>query len=330
MARLALARYRFTFRVTEPLHLPDYAGSALRGAFGQALQQVSGVSNTDRDQKTELFLQSPYARIFVPHDIPRESATFSTIRQVPVQYVIEAPIAPARRYQPGESIAFNMVLMGEALDHLAIIILAWRRAFLRGIGKYDGKAELTEVEHLTGSDAQSIYTDDQPLIREHSIELTIPEFQQARDVHLQLVTPLRLQQEGKVLGAREMSAGIFLRNLIRRVSYQVQIQHPHAYPMEQIRNLNALAGNVADDRRLAWRDWERYSSRQKQAMKLGGVVGRWYFKNVPAELLSFIHLGQWMHVGKETAFGLGKYQWMGEAWLSNSAEPDLKRLDGRL
>ncbi|MDV7399370.1 CRISPR system precrRNA processing endoribonuclease RAMP protein Cas6, partial [Arthrospira platensis SPKY1] len=56
-------------------------------------------------------------------------------------------------------------------------------------------------------------------------------------------------------------------------------------------------------------DWERYSSRQKQKMKLGGLVGRWQLLQVPAPLLPFVHLGQWLHVGKEGAFGLGKYQW---------------------
>lgn len=82
--------------------------------------------------------------------------------------------------------------------------------------------------------------------------------------------------------------------------------------MDRIRALNNLADDVEDDRRLVWQDWERYTSRQNQEMNLGGVVGRWYLKQVPAELLPFIYLGQWLHLGKETAFGLGKYQWTSE------------------
>lgn len=33
-----LARYHFTFRLADPRHLPDYAGSLLRGQFGAALR----------------------------------------------------------------------------------------------------------------------------------------------------------------------------------------------------------------------------------------------------------------------------------------------------
>ncbi len=35
------ARYRFEWRVTRALRLPDYAGSTLRGAFGHALRKVA-------------------------------------------------------------------------------------------------------------------------------------------------------------------------------------------------------------------------------------------------------------------------------------------------
>ena len=37
---LALARYRVTFDAVEPLILPEYLGSTLRGAFGHALSAV--------------------------------------------------------------------------------------------------------------------------------------------------------------------------------------------------------------------------------------------------------------------------------------------------
>lgn len=35
------ARYRFGWRITRALRLPDYAGSMLRGAFGHALRKVA-------------------------------------------------------------------------------------------------------------------------------------------------------------------------------------------------------------------------------------------------------------------------------------------------
>ncbi len=37
---LALARYRATFEAVEPLILPEYLGSTLRGAFGHAFRRL--------------------------------------------------------------------------------------------------------------------------------------------------------------------------------------------------------------------------------------------------------------------------------------------------
>lgn len=38
---LPMVRYRIAFEVTEPVHLPEYSGSTIRGAFGGALRRVA-------------------------------------------------------------------------------------------------------------------------------------------------------------------------------------------------------------------------------------------------------------------------------------------------
>jgi hypothetical protein len=312
---LPLTRYRLSFRVTEPLHLPAYAGSTLRGAFGRALMQLSGIGKMDIEEKNPLFLQSPYAQIFDPQRMEDENAPLNGLQQLPVPYVIEAPLCGARVLQPDDTLVFHMVLCGPALEHLAIIILAWRRALLRGIGTGDGKGELILVEQeIAPLEWQTIYTEEHPVIQEHQPVISIPEYTQPQDVHLHLLTPLRLQHQGKILGPREINARQLLRQLIRRVSLNTQIYGGWEWPLEHIRHLNTLADQIQEDRRLHWQEWGRYSSRQQQAMKLGGVVGRWHLRQVPQALLRLLHLGQWLHVGKETAFGLGKYEWVKEPW----------------
>ena len=49
-------------------------------------------------------------------------------------------------------------------------------------------------------------------------------------------------------------------------------------------------------------------------MDLGGLKGHWLLKQVPPQLQPFIHLGEWLHVGKETMFGLGGYKIDDTAW----------------
>ena len=65
---------------------------------------------------------------------------------------------------------------------------------------------------------------------------------------------------------------------------------------------------LGSDKNLHWRDWSRYSSRQQQKMDLGGVLGSWRLSGDLSPFLPFLHIGQWLHVGKEAAFGLGLYR----------------------
>ncbi|RKY70285.1 MAG: hypothetical protein DRQ24_09550, partial [Candidatus Latescibacterota bacterium] len=58
---------------------------------------------------------------------------------------------------------------------------------------------------------------------------------------------------------------------------------------------------------LRWFDWTRYSSRQNRRMKLGGVLGEICFEGEWQSFLPFILLGEVVHVGKGTSFGLGQY-----------------------
>lgn len=68
------------------------------------------------------------------------------------------------------------------------------------------------------------------------------------------------------------------------------------------------AATIVSEKNLHWRDWTRYSSRQQQKMALGGVVGNWKLSGDLTLFMPFLHLGQWLHVGKEATFGLGRYR----------------------
>jgi len=70
------------------------------------------------------------------------------------------------------------------------------------------------------------------------------------------------------------------------------------------------------DRRLRWTEWTRWSNRQKQEMQLSGLTGRVLLSNVSDTLWPYIYLGQWLHAGKNSMFGLGQYHILAEPWLN--------------
>jgi len=78
------------------------------------------------------------------------------------------------------------------------------------------------------------------------------------------------------------------------------------------RNLIEKAKKVKkEDSNLGWYDWQRYSARQNTRMLLGGFIGKvtFSFDGVePEQFLPLVLLGSYIHIGKGTSFGLGKYE----------------------
>ena len=70
-----------------------------------------------------------------------------------------------------------------------------------------------------------------------------------------------------------------------------------------------MAGGVkVKESSLKWFDWERYSGRQETKMKMGGFIGSVSFEGTFTPFVPYVLLGSYIHVGKGTSFGLGKYE----------------------
>lgn len=124
---------------------------------------------------------------------------------------------------------------------------------------------------------------------------------------LRFVTPLRIQERGKYVGAIDF--GVLLRNLLRRISMLAQIHCGIDCSGIDSDGLNRAADAVETIHSdLQWHDWERYSHRQKTRMKLGGLVGKITFAGDLSLFRPFILLGRHVHAGKNTSFGLGWYR----------------------
>lgn len=319
---IPLARYRFTCRMQDAVRLPALAGSTLRGAFGHALRQLSCMTKARECTGCMLLAQCPFPALFAPHELPKPAQQFSqTIQQIPVPYVIEPPLDGARTLEPGDSFQFHMVLVGNALSQLPLIIMAWQRALARGITSRRSKASVECVEWLAPNKSPHlVYNHQSGRVIEHTAALALPDYATAEDVHIQLLTPLHIESNKQTLGPRKMHAGVLLRHLLRRISLVMQYHCPTATGLlpsaETVRSLNAMADTIEDERRLTWQDGKRYSSRQQKEIPLGGISGHWLLKQVPPPLLAYLYIGQWLHAGKETAFGLGQYEISNTPWFT--------------
>lgn len=305
---LPLARYRLHWRATTPIHLPAYAGSMLRGAFGHALRRVSCMTRQKDCAGCPLLNTCPYPAIFAPPPVDHSLQRFT---QPPAPYLIEPPPWGERSLAPDDSFSFNLVLSGRALQELPLITLALRQALQRGIGPGDGQAELIALNQQNGQfdsadEEIPIHTPAQGSFALHSHSLPTPASHTCDQITLNFSTPLRLQENGSALPPSRLTPRALLMALIRRSSLMAEF-HGQQAPDWDYNQLSQQAVTVNDEKDLKWQDWTRRSSRQQQTMKLGGVIGRWTLSGNLTPFLPALHIGQWLHVGKETVFGLGRY-----------------------
>lgn len=336
-ATLPLARYRLTARVQQPLQLPDYAGSLLRGQFGAALRNVACMTRQPTCPGCPLIATCPYTRIFEAPPPPKGNHTLQDFSQIPNPYVIEPPAPGARLLQTGDELMFHLVLIGHATGQLALVVFALQRALAQGLTRARSQAELLKVDWVDAHNhPHPIWTAQQPFLASHCETLQLPELLQnapdsgalssysrgalvreASEITLHFHTPLRLQSQGKPLGIGQLGPRTLIAAVARRTALLMEFHASsppapggHASWGESAKHATQLANTLTDTQDLQWFDWVRYSSRQQQEMTLGGVLGRWTLLGPAdslAQLAPWLWLGQWLHVGKNATMGMGGY-----------------------
>lgn len=305
-APLPVARYRFTFRMQAELRLPDFSGSLLRGQFGAALRRLACVTRAKTCAGCPLLTTCPYSNIF--ETPPPGSHPLQKFSHVPNPYVIEPPPLGTRVIAPGESLSFGIVLVGRALDQLPLIVYALQRAFRRGISPRRAPGELEEIAWDHQGAAESVWDDGAGRVLAHIPVLEVPAFARCERARLLIDTPLRLQDNSHPVQAAELSPRRLVTAIVRRAALLFDLHAGFPGLGADARALARHAETLADERDLQWQDWTRYSSRQRQAMTLGGVLGTWTLRGELAPVLPWLWLGQWLHAGKNATMGMGRFR----------------------
>jgi len=309
---LPLARYRFTAQVQQPLALPDYAGSLLRGQFGAALRNVACMTRQPTCPGCPLLQSCPYTRIFEAPPPDKGQHKLQDFSQIPNPYVMEPPTPGARVLDADDEFQFHLVLVGHALDQLALVIFALQRALAQGLTRARVPADLMQVDWIDAQGAaHAVWTHEQPTLAAHPATLQAPAAPVGMNaITLHIHTPLRLQQQGRPLGVAQLTLRTLVAALARRSALLMEFHAGQSGWGEAARAVTHLSESLTDTRDLHWFDWTRFSSRQQQEMTLGGVLGRWTLHgggDALATLWSWLWLGQWLHVGKNATMGLGAY-----------------------
>lgn len=300
---LPLARYRLRFKSSGQTRLPAYAGSAWRGALGHALKKAVCVTHLTSCPPCLLYRSCPYPYVFETPP-PLAAQKMRKYTAAPHPFLLDLLNAPENDvHQVG------LTLIGRGSVYLPYLIHAFERAGEQGLGKGRTPMTLMGVWQAEPPEADTwvpIYEPGAALTPHAPSVPSVPPAPLA--VRLRFETPLRLQRDDRLVTPETFRFSDLFGPLLRRVSMltyfhtETSLETDFAGLMEQARQLEL------SEVKLAWKDWTRYSSRQKTAMQMGGLVGEIMVQLAEGSpLWPYLWLGQWVHVGKGTSMGLGRY-----------------------
>ena len=129
---IPLQRYTFHGRWTSEARLPEYLGSALRGAFGWALKK-SSCALIDQECATCILRQRcAYAWVFETERYT-DSAD-GNVNARPHPFVLQPGANTAGTQQAGTPWEFSLLLIGQGIDFLPHIVYSVQQMSEAGIG----------------------------------------------------------------------------------------------------------------------------------------------------------------------------------------------------
>ena len=253
---------------------PFFIGSMLRGVLGNALKQVSCINPSYQCEGCFALRECLYYKFY------EEKNTFHAFRLGIIM-------------QP-KTLDFSLYLFENSVKTLPYMLSAIKKGLEElGVGKEQAKQRITTIK-IAG---QTVY-DGVEFLSLNAISpsrLEIDGF--SRDVTLQFNMPIRIKEHNRL--ARK---GFELPTLINSIHHRYR----QLKGEESSRLGYQIHGEIVESH-LKFVEMQRFSSRQKSRMNLGGLKGTIKITGLDKRSYVYLKIGEVIGAGKQTVFGLGSY-----------------------
>jgi hypothetical protein len=312
---LEIMKLKFTLQAEDTIKLPERPGSTFRGAFGHGLREVACNLGDEVCKHCDLNTSCAYSLLFNPFLVGKErERTSNRFNNKPRPFVFE-PLSEGKEiFKPGEKIEFRLNLFGYTKKFILYIIKAWRLLQKKGIGTGRGKFTLLEVWNSNdiSGDKKRLYSADFGFDKEAVVTIDKQDLNQVKEIinkkelHLNLTAPMLLKYNGEE--ADIIQFNILIQNLFRRLSALSAFYGEEKLDIDFENYLERAKEVELVKNETSWQRWKRYSNRQNRRIKMKGLQGSVKYKGEITNFLLYLILGQYVHVGKNTVFGLGNYK----------------------
>jgi len=308
--------------------LPPYKGGVFRGVFGAALRRLVCVVRDSDCPACILREKCLYPALFDPHP-PPDFAHAAKFRKAPRPFVLNPPLTNRQVFYPGDLLAFDLTLIGPALEALPYFIHLFHEQGRRGLGRERGRFVLQQVDQIKEREAALVYIGNTRTFHSFSPErgpLHYPDDDFVNQITLEFLTPLRLKEKRDLVTT--LTFPLLFERLMQRLNllaafYGDDSERTTVLERQSVGSTQTGEGNywknlpkflklagqtTTSYYNLSWYDWERFSHYKKMSMKFGGLVGRVTYSGPLGPLMPYLRLGSVVNVGQATTFGLGSYR----------------------
>ncbi|MEW6457062.1 MAG: CRISPR system precrRNA processing endoribonuclease RAMP protein Cas6 [Acidobacteriota bacterium] len=308
---LKFEKYRFNLLFQDDISIPSYKGALLRGAFGYMLRKIFCVQRQIKLCEDCIMKEScVYSYLFETPNLKKEVYFLSLKTSVPHPFVLEPHLDEKTQYKAGEIFQFDLILIGKAINYLPYVVFAFREIGRKGLGSSHAKYRLDSVSLLKNNKEFTIFDGSTELFKEipqedlcsTNDEKTI----KGNNLNLNFLTPTRIKEKKDLIVEPQFSN--IIKSLLIRLSLLSNFHCDSKIELDLKSLVEKSRSIKINHSNLRWNDWTHFSSRLKEKIILGGFTGNISFNGEIKEWLPLIELGEALHIGNGTSFGLGRYK----------------------
>lgn len=275
----SLVKLRFYIQFQEAALLPSFKGSMLHGWFGHALKAVD---------------ERAFHVLYGSHD-----------QQQPKPYAVCPNDDLKQDWHKHEIYHFDIVLFGQACQLAQVVIDTANYGQKLGLGAHKTRFTLLSVCSVLPS---SLKAGVHINTLKDWLPSNIESLATTKEIALHYRTPVRIKALGKIV-QQAPRLDEWLNHILRRWSQLTCFWVLEDQDLfNQLYDERPRIGDYDMISHVYFEDWQRYSKKDKQHLPFGGLKGQVSYCGDIAQALPLLSVGQQLHLGGKTTFGLGAYQ----------------------
>ncbi len=311
---LPFIHLQVNIKAIDRINLPLNPGSAIRGFFGFMFKRIVCSDYQKECSKCLLNQNCAYSYIFET-PVPDNSEVMRKYEHIPKPFVLFPPLTKGGIIQQNSETFLKLTIIGKAISYLPYFVYTLINLGDHGIGRKRAKFEIKDIAHLNSTEKDSIIYrkgDEKVFFDPSKIDYTLLEryidkLSEKTELVFYFLSPLRITYDGKNLQPESLEFHNIIRVLLRRVFLlsKFHTSSPLDIDFKDLIEKSQDIKKLHSD--LFWYNLRRHSSRQHRFINMGGIMGNAVFQGDFKPFLPFLVLGTYINMGKNTTFGLGKF-----------------------